>query len=296
MNEFLPLIIEHEGEALTTSRAVAESFGKQHAHIIRAIEQIFEDGNALKNGVNRSNFGLVENESNELNFEPVNLISGKRSVSEFLADNFRLSEYTDAQGKPRKQYIITKDGFALLAMGFTGAKALQFKIAYINAFDRMERLIHGLPLIGSNLAESPQALTGTTQTNPLEKECALFIEALVNALSAGEYTIMSRRTPRGSDPVNTIGEYSGTSVLIAYKPAVKLYRAYSRAALNNEALKAALISTGRAATPTTHRASLWADRMHIRSIRGRRVSAVELIRRQNPSLDEYIRSTDEREV
>ena len=296
MNEFLPLIIEHEGEALTTSRAVAESFGKQHAHIIRAIEQIFEDGNALKNGVNRSNFGLVENESNELNFEPVNLISGKRSVSEFLADNFRLSEYTDAKGEQRKQYTITKDGFALLAMGFTGAKALQFKIAYINAFDRMERLIHGLPLIGSNLAESPQALAGAAQTDPLEKECAVFIEALVNALSAGECTIMSRRTPRGSDPVNTIGEYSGTSVLIAYKPAVKLYRAYSRAALNNEALKAALVSTGRAAKHSSDRADERAAQMNIHSIRGRRVSAVELIRRQNPSLDEYIRSTDEREV
>lgn len=310
MTEFLPLIIEHEGEALTTSRAVAENFGKQHAHIIRAIEQIFEDGNALKNGVNRSNFGLVKNEGNALNFEPVNPENEPESnqrnfapvdrnqsggtAAEFLAANFRLSEYTDAKGEQRKQYIITKDGFALLAMGFTGTKALQFKIAYINAFNRMERLIHGqgVPLIGSNPAESPQALTGAAQTDPLEKECALFIEALVNALSAGECTLMSRSTPRGSDPVNTIGEYSGAAVLLAYKPAVALYRAYSPAALSNEALKAALISTGRAATPTTHRASLWADRMHIRSIRGRRVSAVELIRGRNPALDEYLRNID----
>ena len=44
MTEFLPLIIEHDGEALTTSRAVAENFGKRHDHIIRDIEQILEDG------------------------------------------------------------------------------------------------------------------------------------------------------------------------------------------------------------------------------------------------------------
>lgn len=310
MTEFLPLIIEHEGEALTTSRAVAENFGKRHKNIIQSIEQLLADGEALKNELNGLNFQPVKNEGNALNFEPVNPENEPESnplnfapvdrnqsggtAAEFLAANFRLSEYTDAKGEQRKQYIITKDGFALLAMGFTGAKALQFKIAYINAFNRMERLIHGqgVPLIGSNPAESPQALTGAAQTDPLEKECALFIEALVNALSAGEYTLMSRSTPRGSDPVNTIGEYSGAAVLLAYKPAVALYRAYSPAALSNEALKAALISTGRAATPTTHRASLWADRMHIRSIRGRRVSAVELIRGRNPALDEYLRNID----
>lgn len=314
MTEFLPLIIEHEGEALTTSRAVAENFGKRHTHIIEAIENILADGEALKNEgnplnfepvnpenepeISRPNFRLAnpenEPESNQRNFAPVDRNQSGGTAAEFLAANFRLSEYTDAQGKPRKQYIITKDGFALLAMGFTGAKALQFKIAYINAFNRMERLIHGqgVPLIGSNPAESPQALTGAAQTDPLEKECALFIEALVNALSAGECTLMSRSTPRGSDPVNTIGEYSGAAVLLAYKPAVALYRAYSPAALSNEALKAALISTGRAAAPTTHRASLWADRMHIRSIRGRRVSAVELIRGRNPALDEYLRNID----
>ena len=289
MTEFLPLIIEHEGEALTTSRAVAENFGKQHKDILKAIENLLADGEAL--GDERKN-APNSPKSNQRNFAPVDLISGKPAVSEFLAANFRLSEYTDSLNRAKKQYIITKDGFALLAMGFTGAKALQFKIAYINAFNRMERLIHGqgVPLIGSNLAESPQALTGAAQTDPLEKECALFIKALVNALSAGECALVSRRTPRGSDPVNTIGEYSGTSVLLAYKPAVKLYRAYSPAALSNEALKAALVSTGRAAAPTTHRASLWADRMHIRSIRGRRVSAVELIRGHNPTLDEYLRN------
>lgn len=140
MTEFLPLIIEHDGEALTTSRAVAESFGKQHKHIIRAIEQILADGAELS----QPKIGLANPENSSGDEPKIGLnASTQNTASEFLKANFIEAEYIDAQGKPRKQYIITKDGFALLAMGFTGAKALQFKIAYINAFNRMERLIHG---------------------------------------------------------------------------------------------------------------------------------------------------------
>ncbi|MPM83829.1 hypothetical protein SDC9_130898 [bioreactor metagenome] len=40
-------------------------------------------------------------------------------------------------------YRMTRDGFTLLAMGFTGKKALQFKLAYIDAFNRMEAKLHG---------------------------------------------------------------------------------------------------------------------------------------------------------
>lgn len=48
--------------------------------------------------------------------------------------------YVDAQGKQRPFYELTKDGFTLLAMGFTGEKALAFKIAYIERFNRMDFL------------------------------------------------------------------------------------------------------------------------------------------------------------
>lgn len=36
-------------------------------------------------------------------------------------------------------YIMNRDGFSLLAMGFTGKKALEWKLKYINAFNEMER-------------------------------------------------------------------------------------------------------------------------------------------------------------
>lgn len=96
MNELLPMITERDGIPVTTSRAVAEQFGKQHKNVIQAIEGLrttldeTEDGRAF----------------NRLNFQPVTLPDGK--------------------GEKRPAYLLTRDGFTLLAMGFTGAKAVQF--------------------------------------------------------------------------------------------------------------------------------------------------------------------------
>lgn len=85
------------------STDVAAYFGKQHQHIMRQIRNVLD--NCDKNW-GQSNFGLTS--------------------------------YTDEQGRPQPCYSMTKDGFTLLAMGFTGLKAMQFKISYIEAFNRME--------------------------------------------------------------------------------------------------------------------------------------------------------------
>ena len=113
MNELLPMITERDGIPVTTSRAVAEQFGKQHKNVIRDIETLIS----------------------QLKIEP--------ATADFAELNFIQIDQPDAQGKPRPAYLLTRDGFTLLAMGFTGAKAVQFKVAYINAFNRMERLIRG---------------------------------------------------------------------------------------------------------------------------------------------------------
>ena len=60
-----------------------------------------------------------------------------------MTDWFIEGSEPDAQGKPRKMFYMTRDGFSLLAMGFTGKKALQFKIAFINRFNEMEERLHG---------------------------------------------------------------------------------------------------------------------------------------------------------
>ncbi|EOS94821.1 hypothetical protein ETR_11658, partial [Erwinia tracheiphila PSU-1] len=58
-----------------------------------------------------------------------------------------LSEYTDATGCKLPCYNTTRDGFAFLAMGFTGRQAAAFKEAYITAFNRMEQALSRQPLL-----------------------------------------------------------------------------------------------------------------------------------------------------
>ena len=90
-----------EGEITTTSNQVAEHFGKRHADVIRAIRKL-------------------------------------DAPAEFTERNFALSEFTDSTGRVLPAYRITRDGFTLLAMGFTGKEAMQWKVAYLTAFNQME--------------------------------------------------------------------------------------------------------------------------------------------------------------
>ena len=107
MNAIQQLVEQHEGKAVTSSMKVAEVFGKQHKNVIQAIEKLLEDQDVF----------------NRLNFQPV--------------------EYVDAKGEKRPMYEMDRDGFTLLAMGFTGKQALQFKLSYIDAFNKAEALLMG---------------------------------------------------------------------------------------------------------------------------------------------------------
>lgn len=99
-----PVVNYVEGKTMTTSLNIAEVFGKNHVHVIRSIREL-------------------------------------DAPIEFSQSNFGLAEYKDEQGKQRPMYNITRDGFMLLAMGFTGKQAMRFKIAYIEAFNRMESVL-----------------------------------------------------------------------------------------------------------------------------------------------------------
>lgn len=91
-------------QAVTTSLQIAEVFGKKHSNVIRAID------NVLKN--------------------------------ELVKKLFMKGSYIDSKGEKRPMYYMNRDGFSLLAMGFTGKKALEWKIMYINAFNTMEALLN----------------------------------------------------------------------------------------------------------------------------------------------------------
>lgn len=113
-----PVVFERSGEVRTTSRDVAELFGKNHRDVLRTMDALIHDAPELSEG-------------------------GMRS--------FAQTPYIEpGTGQTYRQYEMTRDGFTLLAMGFTGKKALKFKLAYIEAFNRMETALRSRPAIDLN--------------------------------------------------------------------------------------------------------------------------------------------------
>ncbi len=115
--------IQNQNGTLTvSSREVAEHFEKEHKNVVRDIETIL---------------------GGMLNFEPTCKDAiADLEVAEKSADLFIVSEYQHPQNKQwYREYLLTRDGFTLLAMGFTGSKALEWKLKYIEAFNHMEQTI-----------------------------------------------------------------------------------------------------------------------------------------------------------
>lgn len=104
MHKDVVITRNNNGELVVTSRQVAEDFGKQHQHVTQAIENLISENSLLKSM-------MME------------------------------SEYTTERGRKYKEYLLTKDGFSLLVMGFTGSRALEWKLKYIEAFNKMEQAI-----------------------------------------------------------------------------------------------------------------------------------------------------------
>jgi Rha family phage regulatory protein len=74
--------------------------------------------------------------------ESIRAIESNISTAEFSA-LFNLTTYKASNGKSNPMYVMTKDGFTLLAMGYTGEKAMKFKLAYIKQFNVMEKALQG---------------------------------------------------------------------------------------------------------------------------------------------------------
>ncbi|EHV0176071.1 ORF6C domain-containing protein [Enterococcus faecalis] len=117
-------------QVVTSSLQVAETFRKQHKHVLEAIDELKQ--------------GLAENS----------------------ADLFYEDIYVHPQNKQSyRQVIMNRDGFTLLAMGFTGQKALQFKLKYIEAFNQMEKEIQQPKLPTSKRKLAMLALSANEETN-----------------------------------------------------------------------------------------------------------------------------------
>lgn len=115
-----PEIAIVDGQAVTSSLAVANFFSKRHDDVLKKIRTL-------------------------------------ECSASFTARNFSVSDYTDCTGRKLPCYQITRDGFAFLAMGFMGKRAAQFKEAYINAFNQMEKQLSN-PSVLSDVAHNASAL------------------------------------------------------------------------------------------------------------------------------------------
>ena len=92
------------GNDVTTSLLVAEVFGKEHSKVVRDIESL-----SCSASFNAANFGVIT--------------------------------YIDSRNREQTAYEMTKDGFSFLVMGYTGAKAGEFKERFINEFNKREALL-----------------------------------------------------------------------------------------------------------------------------------------------------------
>lgn len=129
--KLLPTITIINQQAVTSSLEVARFFSKRHDHVLRDIQILVK---------------AIEN-------------------TQFNASNFGLSSKTqkipNGGTKETTAYNLTRDGFTLLAMGYTGKRALAFKIAYIEAFNAMEATLSHAP----PTEPAPQGLQDTSQLN-----------------------------------------------------------------------------------------------------------------------------------
>ena len=112
MNEII--LQNKDGQILVSSRDIAEKFGKQHSSVLKTIY-----------GENRKG-KHIDGLSDEI------LASGNPLTKYFIE-----SSYVN-RGKDYKECLMTRDGFSLVVMGFTGKEATEWKIKYINAFNKME--------------------------------------------------------------------------------------------------------------------------------------------------------------
>lgn len=192
----LPMITEHEGRPVTTSRIVAEHFGKRHDNVLRDIESL---RNALK-------IEEVTAAFNELNFEPV--------------------RYQDEKGESRPMYLLTRDGFTLLAMGFTGQKALQFKVAYIQAFNRMERMLAG-GQISAPTDQQRNRQAPSVEGAGIDTTAKAFLSAVTEALRSGEYYIRPEgwRSHKTTPAGKLLGREYGNRVDLFAQEAYRIYAA-----------------------------------------------------------------------
>lgn len=134
-----PVVFAKDGEVFANSRDVAAFFEKRHPHVLDAIDNLMKQ---------EPDLGLT---------------------------NFRQTPYVEpTTGQTYRSYDMDRNGFTLLCMGFTGTKALKWKLRYIEAFNAMEselrRIANSGPVIDLNDAGALRGLLLTYSEKAIELE------------------------------------------------------------------------------------------------------------------------------
>ncbi|WP_270969979.1 Rha family transcriptional regulator [Campylobacter upsaliensis] len=170
-----------DNQIFCTSLDVARVFGKQHKNVLADIERILRDLREIGASYDLLNFQQVVRTSQTTNPKNGKIVNRKMPM-----------------------YNLTRDGFSLLAMGFTGKTALQWKIAFLNAFNEMERLLKKellnpnkhiidlMALVQPNLPQSDYKISVIITDKPHSKEAK-------NIFSLNY--LVDNRTPK--DPKNS---------------------------------------------------------------------------------------------
>ena len=146
------LVFINNDKALTNSLLVAKKFGKEHRHVLESIRKIMTAENSA------------------------------------VLQMFEESSYLNEQNKQQPMFIMNRDGFTLLAMGFTGKQAMEFKLDYIGAFNKMEETLKRTSITAlpdfTNPAEAARAWAEQFEQRQIEANRADEAEEQVLALTS----------------------------------------------------------------------------------------------------------------
>lgn len=193
------LVNLNEGQAVTTSVKIADIFEKRHDHVLRDIYKLEKDV---------PNFGEM----------------------------FQKGETFDSYGRSRKTYFMNRDGFALIAMGFTGKKALEFKLKFIEEFNRMEKYIK----------ENNEPPVQQNQNNIEQVETAMvalkYMSEIMRWDEASKLEFASKAFEEYGLPTKLLPQYSTEEVTQSLTALLKEYNAgFGAAKANNKLIKLGIV-------------------------------------------------------
>ena len=162
-----------DGKLVVSSRRVADDFRRRHSDVIKAIED-------------------------------------KMKVNEILRSPkyFIESTYTDKSNRQSKEYLLTKDGFSFIVMGFNGKIADEWKLKYIEAFNAMERKLKEISKPDSYMIDDPieRAKRWIEEREQYNKVAAELEEqnSFVNKISASENSLLVREVAKLASKGNVV--------------------------------------------------------------------------------------------